>query len=325
MMALQVLESLEQLEELQADWLDLWRSCPRATPFQSPQWLLPWTRRLFGGGQICSLAIRHDDKLIGFAPLFRWGIDKRIVSFLGAGISDYSDVLFAAGREVECVSDVRRFLAEQRDYWDLLDLQELRCGSALLDGWASEACSVCPVLDLRTFPDCMDHKHRIDVRRARSKLSKRPDLQFQTANSETLSRCMDEFFCLHEIRWGSMGEELRQFHEDVSNRFLKTGHLRLSLLRIGGRAVAAIYAFVCGKTLYCYLSGFDPAVAKLSPGAVLLAWVIEQALADGMEEVDFLRQPESYKYLWGARDRTNYMIRHEGLDLMCSRDSQDTQ
>ena len=34
----------------------------------------------------------------------------------------------------------------------------------------------------------------------------------------------------------------------------------------------------------------------------------EQAIAEGMTEIDFLRHPESYKYLWGARDRINYKI-----------------
>jgi CelD/BcsL family acetyltransferase involved in cellulose biosynthesis len=47
---------------------------------------------------------------------------------------------------------------------------------------------------------------------------------------------------------------------------------------------------------------------KLSPGAVLLGWVIEEAVAEGMAEVDFLRQREAYKYLWGARDRINYKV-----------------
>jgi CelD/BcsL family acetyltransferase involved in cellulose biosynthesis len=309
-MTIDVIDALEGLEKLRTDWLDLWQSCPRATPFQSPQWLLPWTRHLYGGGQICALAIRDNQQLIGFAPLFRWGIDRRIVSFLGAGISDYGDLLFAPGCEAQCVSALQLFLANEDDDWDVLDLQELRCGSALVEGWRTEACSVCPVLELSTFPGSMDHKHRTDVRRARNKLSKSPELRLVTANETTLPEYIEEFFRLHKARWGALSDSLLQFHQEVAENFLKTGHLRLSLLQIGDTSVAAVYAFTCGKTLYCYLSGFDPDMAKLSPGAVLLQWVIEQAVAEGIQEVDFLRKSEAYKYLWGARDRINYAVRH---------------
>src|SRR4051794_13177480 len=110
-MNIQVIDSLYGLEELRPKWLELWQSCPRATPFQAPQWLLPWTRHLFSGGQIRALAIRDAGTLIGFAPLFRWGIHERTVSFMGAGISDYGDLLFAPGRESDCVGGVKRFLS----------------------------------------------------------------------------------------------------------------------------------------------------------------------------------------------------------------------
>src|SRR5947209_7102148 len=190
-----VIDTLEGMENLASEWLELWQSCPKATPFQAPQWLLPWTRHVFAGGQLRALAIRDVHKLVGFAPLFRWGIHRRTISFMGAGISDYGGLLFAPGWEAECASAVRRFLAE--DDWDALDLQELRCGSGLLDGWPAEPCSVCPVLELSTFPGSMDHKYRTDMRRARNKLSKSADVQFATANETTLARCMDEFFRLH--------------------------------------------------------------------------------------------------------------------------------
>ena len=57
-------------------------------------------------------------------------------------------------------------------------------------------------------------------------------------------------------------------------------------------------------------------MAKLSPGAVLLEHVIERARAEGMADVDFLRHPEAYKYLWGAKDRQNYKITGAGTSTV---------
>jgi CelD/BcsL family acetyltransferase involved in cellulose biosynthesis len=307
-MTIDVIDSVEGLEALRPEWWELFKCCPGATPFQSPQWLVPWTRHLYGGGEIWVLAIRKDGKLVGFAPLFCWGTSKRSVSFLGAGISDYGDFLFAPELENDCAAAVWSFVNSRQDRWDVLDLQELRRESRLLERSQAEECSVCPVLDLSTYPECMDHKHRTDVRRAQNKLRKQSDLQFSFADGSNFSGHLDEFFRLYGARWGAIDDSLFRFHNEVAAEFLAAGLLRLCLLRVDNVPAAAIYSFITGTTLYCYLSGYDPAMAKLSPGAVLLAWLIEQAAGEGIREVDFLRKPEAYKYLWGAKDRVNYKI-----------------
>jgi CelD/BcsL family acetyltransferase involved in cellulose biosynthesis len=143
-MTTETLDSLEGLKNLAPEFLELYRECPRATPFQSPQWLIPWTAHLFRGGKIQSLALREAGRLIGFAPLFRWGIAERTVSFLGAGVSNYGDILFAPGRERECAATFHCRLNERKQNGDLLDLQEIRSGSALLEGSTADQCSSVP-------------------------------------------------------------------------------------------------------------------------------------------------------------------------------------
>ena len=105
-----------------------------------------------------------------------------------------------------------------------------------------------------------------------------------------------------------MESRLRRFHVDFARAAIPAGLLRIYVLSAASAPAAAIYSLASGATLYCYLSAFDPAMAKLSPGAVLLAHVINHALASGMKEVDFLRDPEPYKYLWGARPRPSYKL-----------------
>lgn len=297
-----LIDSLPGLERLRSEWSKLSLECPRATPFQSPQWLVPWTRHLFKGGQIWTLAIRDGTQLIGFAPLFRWGSDRRVVSFLGAGISDYGDLLFTPGRESECVNAVRSFLNDMRNGWDTLDLREVRSGAGLLQAYPAEPYSVCPVLALAPDSNRTGPKHLARVRRAQASARKRYDLQFGFTDN------IEDFFPLYEARWGPLDDSLRLFHREVASGFLASRQLRLGLLRINDVPAAAMYTFRMGATLYYYLGGFNAAMAKLSPGAMLLGWIIEQAIAQGLKEVDFLRHPEPYKYLWGARDRVNYRI-----------------
>src|SRR5438874_15242 len=85
------------LEALAGEWLELWERCPHLHCFQRPEWLLPWVRHFFQGERIWTLAFRREGRLAGLAPLFihrhhqNW--DVRQLSFIGAGITDYLDVL----------------------------------------------------------------------------------------------------------------------------------------------------------------------------------------------------------------------------------------
>src|SRR4051794_40011745 len=98
------IKSLQALEGLEPQWRALWQQDAAATPFQSPDWLLPWTRHVWRGGRLRILAVRDGGDLVALAPLFFWGYGSRPevirVSFLGAGISDHLGMLAAPGFEV---------------------------------------------------------------------------------------------------------------------------------------------------------------------------------------------------------------------------------
>ena len=68
---------------------------------------------------------------------------------------------------------------------------------------------------------------------------------------------------------------------------------------------AAVHALLGSDRILFYLSGFDPAFRFESPGTILLGAMLEQAIAEGRREANFLRGAEAYKYAWGARDRFN--------------------
>src|ERR1051326_4402630 len=57
-----------ELPALESEWYMLWAECPHATPFQSPEWLIPWWNHL-GQGELWILAVRRDNRLVGLAPL----------------------------------------------------------------------------------------------------------------------------------------------------------------------------------------------------------------------------------------------------------------
>jgi CelD/BcsL family acetyltransferase involved in cellulose biosynthesis len=320
---LEVLSAPEDLGRMEGEWRDLWRRDPHATPFQSPDWLLPWTARLWGGGKLRVLALRDPAGLRALAPFFLWGFggkpERICLSFLGSGISDYLGMTADPELTGEAAATVLGWIAHCCPEWQVCDLEELREGDPLLRaaaaaGFAVAPCSVCPVAPLDAgFRDSLDARFRRNLRTAKKRLAEAGEVEFVRAAGAGVAEMLDELFRLHALRWEARDEAgmlataaLQAFHREVAVRFERAGLLRLFGLRVNGESIAVQYNFTAKGRVFLYLSGFDPGWNRVSPGAVLLAHSIGDAVAEGARECDFLRKPEAFKYLWGARDRRTW-------------------
>ncbi len=323
---LETIETVAALEALEPEWRDLWQRDPGATPFEAPEWLLPWTRHLWGGGKLRVLALRNEGELVALAPLFLWGFGARPeivrVSFLGAGVTDHLGMIADPPHELPAARAVLEYLADTSGEWRVCDLEELRPGSALLRAEAPPGlltrdvpCGVCPVVSLpRSFDELLSAfapKFRKNLRQSETRL-RREGGEFYTAAASNVESVMMELFRLHAARWSERSqpgvlasERLQQFHLEAAEGLARRGLLRLNAIRLGGAIIAAQHNLWRNGRLYYYVSGFDPAQARYSPGAALLAWSIRSAIAEGAAELDFLREREEHKYQWGARDRAN--------------------
>jgi CelD/BcsL family acetyltransferase involved in cellulose biosynthesis len=89
----------------------------------------------------------------------------------------------------------------------------------------------------------------------------------------------------------------------------KQGWLQLAFLTVRGEAAATYLNFDYGNRIMVYNSGLDPdSHGHLSPGIVLLARLVEHAIAARREVFDFLRGGESYKYDMGGQDTPVYRM-----------------
>jgi CelD/BcsL family acetyltransferase involved in cellulose biosynthesis len=75
-----------------------------------------------------------------------------------------------------------------------------------------------------------------------------------------------------------------------------------------GEPVAAAFGFEDADGYYLYNSAYDPAARHASPGIVLLAALIEQAIESGKPVFDFLKGDETYKFRHGAEPRPLYRL-----------------
>jgi CelD/BcsL family acetyltransferase involved in cellulose biosynthesis len=321
----QELTSLADLRRVRGAWQRLVASCAHATPFQTPEWLLPWADR-FAPGQVWVLAARRGERLVGLLPLRIVESDGvRRATFLGQGVSDYGGLLAAAGRDGDGVT--RTMLEALRDLrglrWDECLLDQLPPtdplhGAAVPQPLIEESSDqeVCPVVALPATIDGLaaELPHRLGPRVARSlrRLQRETSARFERAGDGDLEEFLDAFFRLHTAEWqarGSVGvladHLLQSFHREVAAGMLAAGRLRLYGLRMDGQIRAVIYGFACGRRFHSYLGGFDPRLGALSPGTLMIWHAMASAIEEGQDEFDFLRGSDPYKYRWGARDRIN--------------------
>lgn len=335
MISLELATSLEPLEAAREEWWELWRRCPGATPFQTPDWLLAWWRFL-GHGELWAVLLREHGRLAGVGPFF---LTRRTLSLLGAGITDYLDVLIEPGLESAGARMFLERVAAQASLWDRCDFQDLPPGSPLLAagvpaGLAAEVSDwqSCPVLALpesvEDFRAGLCRGLRQNVLRYRRQLERAGEVRFETAGRAALDEALNSLFRLHEMRWGRRNQRgvlsdsaIRSFHRAVSASLLDRGCLRLHTLRVNGSIAAVLYSFSSGRRVYAYLSGFNPAVARFGPGTLLANYAIEEAIREGAREFDFLRGNEAYKYRWGARDRQSrrLILAREGGEFVANK------
>jgi CelD/BcsL family acetyltransferase involved in cellulose biosynthesis len=79
--------------------------------------------------------------------------------------------------------------------------------------------------------------------------------------------------------------------------------LNLAFLEVDGQNAAGYLSFDYLNRLWVYNSGLNPAFRELSPGWVLLGYLIRWAIEQNFIELDFMRGDEDYKYRFGGQDR----------------------
>ena len=310
---LAVLRTTAELEALAPEWLSMWERSPSATPFQRPEWLLPWWHH-FGQPDLCAVTLRRNGVLTGILPLYVYfdaHRNERQLLLLGAGTSDYLDGIFAA----DCTADdVQAALAVvgADQTWDVAHLTQLLPHSPLYQAvhqsgtpYPGEPTLHCAALPIAGLPK----KVRAEVLYFRNAAIGKGKLQLRVATAATCAADFDTLVRLHTAAWQQRGEpgvlanpDVLAWHREAMPLLLAADVLRLYVLEIDGDPVAALYALIDpprrNRTAYFYLIGHDPDHAACKPGTLLTAMASEQAAAEGVTTLDMLRGDETYKKFW---------------------------
>jgi CelD/BcsL family acetyltransferase involved in cellulose biosynthesis len=278
--------------------------------FSTALWSRLWWGHFGGDSELLLHAARSaDGGLAVVVPLYAWRRRlPRVLRYLGHGPGDELGPIYGRGDQGGAARALRMALDELD--WDMF-LGEQMPGqdgwSDLLDGrtWRREAS---PTLNL---PGTWDEyaagrssNFRQQLRRREEALAREGGVATRLADPTTLDGDLDTLFALHRARWGSARSDFDDtpFHRELAHEALARGWLRLWVLELDGRAIAAWHGFRVGSVASYYQAGRDPSFERLSVGFVLLAHSIRSAIAEGATEYRFGRGDEPFKARFTSTD-----------------------
>jgi CelD/BcsL family acetyltransferase involved in cellulose biosynthesis len=335
---IEVISTEDGLSRLEADWNRFSEASSHPNAFMTYGWFRAWTRRLTADIgrerlQPFVLAIRHEDSIVGIAPLVR-----RVVSRFGFRVrklefptihADYNDLVLGADSANQSEA-VIEFLARTSEQWDLADLRNLRdIGNSIAHIKAALARAGLshrilpegrryPYFPINSpWPTMMKSKHLRFARRAFVGFTEKSSEGFRlriVENPQSEPGLHEKLVAVEAQKFigGKPTQPFLGEYRDVFRSLFDTlgplGWITAVLVEREGQLVAYRLLYRCGKKLWDYQTAYDHGFSDLSPGTVAICAAIDYGYEHGFDEFDFLTGEEPYKLRWTPDFRRTYRL-----------------
>jgi CelD/BcsL family acetyltransferase involved in cellulose biosynthesis len=336
--------SFTDLENLATEWNALLHESLHDVPFLRYEYLRTWWETRGGGEwpdtELAVIVARQGGRLTGVAPLFaarnREG-DQALLLLGSIEISDYLDLIVRPADLIGFMHGLLDFLAHsgpaglsvpvpevESKPWQVLDWQNIPEDSPTLPvlkaeaeqrGWAyvQEQTYHAPSIplsgDFDTYLSGIDKKQRHEIRRKMRRAEENgSDVHWYfAAEDATLEADVDAFMAMmaeEPDKAKFLTEAMRRQMQLSCRAAFENGWLQLAFLEVDGQKAAGYLNFDYLNRIWVYNSGIDRRFLELSPGWVLLGYLLQWANENKRLEFDFMRGDEDYKYRFGAVDHT---------------------
>jgi len=286
------------------------------TIFQTPTYLAAY-RRAFGRGKNFHRLAVHTGGVSGGAWLISRGSALRRLEWWGAGIHDIGGATLS---DAAAAAPLWAQLQQLAATCDGTHLAHMAAASPLVplareSGWTILPAEPCPVAALAPTWDeylkSLGKNRREQLKRYPKRLKKEFTVEYELATDDAqMQRALTDLFSLHGKRWRARGQtgvlalpSRQKFHRALCTKLLHQDRLRLWSLRCNGKTACVLLSYFYRERYAFFIGGFEPELMRWSVGTCLFSRVLQEAIAEGATEFDFLRGQEEYKYRLGAVDR----------------------
>jgi CelD/BcsL family acetyltransferase involved in cellulose biosynthesis len=327
MMKLKVIDNILDFEQLIPAWNQLYNALPLQSPFSASDWNLTWWKYYGKDSKLFILTIYQNDNLCGIAPLYiqqKNGI--KTIKFLGSVESDYLDFLLLPEQEKECLSFIFDYLFKQKN-WDMLDLIDIPEKSILVQNYTDLSTTgmsllsdiISPYLQWEGSYEALlkskSSNFRYDLKRKLKRAKQLGEVSFRFI--ETMDDCINfaKIAEIYQKRWEKKATDSiirsnigQQFLEEMCKTWETKKYLKIPVMTINNKPVAFCLGFIEHNKFYYYIPSFDTEFVNISPGNLLIEFIVENFTSLEINELDFMKGDESYKLKWSSTFRTNYRL-----------------
>lgn len=332
----------QQLEALVPAWHELLADSAQAGPMLEPCWLVTWWRHYGRGRALACGVFEAEGRLVGLAPFclrsHSYGrlLAYRRLEFLGstanepdAVCSEYLDLIARRGFEDVVVTHcARALMAGEFGVWQECVLEAMdgaAIGHQLLRRlgnlgarFEASVSDTAPYVELPT--DWNSYLASLPKKRRQSLKYALRDFEAWASSGYALHRATDagslaegmaHLVALHGERWRKdnhrgafAAQRFLGFQTDYAALALALGQLDLVWVTVAGEPVAVQYNLLGRDKIYFYQSGRKIGVPRtVRLGIVMLIFALQNAIAKGYREFDFLGGESAYKRLLATNAR----------------------
>lgn len=283
-----------------------------ASPFTRPGWVLPWFRA-FGRGRLELHMVRRGGRLVAVLPL------ARRAGALVSPTNFHTPHFGPVAQDDDARAALAQGVLTQRAW--AVSLGFLESGAGHLGAFTSEAAAArrrtvtrtvlrSPSVELSgDLAGYRAHRRRsalADLRRRRRRLAERGEVRMRrVSDGPGASAVLRHGLELERLGWkGERGTAVAQapavhrFYEHVAAWAAGRGWLSLYQLSLDERPIAFYFGVEHERTLHLLKGAYDPGLARLSPGQLLLEDVVADGFARGLARIELGGSPERYKLVW---------------------------
>jgi CelD/BcsL family acetyltransferase involved in cellulose biosynthesis len=333
---LDVVDSVEGFDALAPEWRVAADASVDPNVFLTFEWLRTWWRH-FGEAspraRLHVVVVRDDDGILLAAPLYEdvngvGPLRGTTLRQIGYDAGDYGGILLVR-RHDDAVGALLDHLAGRlrgslgsavlsRLPSDSVSLERLRSAAArhprLAVAEVVPPDSACPYIDVSRGYDIVKPLRKNRVPQRLRRMEEKYEVVFTYHTGDDLEQGIAWLVELHERRWAERSEEIQGLLADpASSAFLQdairaidaadAGWLRLLTLTADGQPAAVRLDFDFAGRVYMLKNAIDPHFNEFGPGHITHARVLEDGIAQGMTEFDFLRGDHPYKRRWANAER----------------------
>ncbi len=300
-------------------WEELVRVSDCASFFQTYHWIMLWLLHFEHTiEKTLIIAVYEDDILIGIGP---FSVKNNCVEFLTLSavecmhtLADYGDIIALASKEdIIWLAIIERLgqLTITHGYTiQLNNLCEHSISYSILIGLGNmhvEQIEVAPKLalplDWSAYLAALPSHARHELKR-KMKMGEAEGIRL--SRSAINASSIQDYILLIE---GANQQKQQFYSKSILKFFIQLfdhREVEVLFLYLETTVIASLILFNYKNDMLAYNSSYDLKFNRFSPGVVLFALAIQQAILAGKHGFDFSRGPEHYKYNFGAIDQKLY-------------------